>query len=136
MRQIFSSMRVENVERLAEIMRQEGIEVQITNGRSYMSGRRRTFSYRDPKPAHKQPALWVVRSEDQPRARQLMRELGMPGPPTTRPITDSYLSSANVPPLVADKPEPTPRQRLIMRYRRMLLVAIAILAALVIGRSF
>ena len=136
MRQIFSSMRVENVERLAQIMREEGIEVQITNGRSYMSGRSRVFNYRDTPPARQQPSLWVVRSEDQPRARQLMRDIGMPGPPTTRPVTDSYLSSADLPPITPEKPQQTPRQRLIMRYRRLLLVAIAIMAALVIGRSF
>ncbi|MGY0561363.1 MULTISPECIES: pathogenicity-like protein [unclassified Luteimonas] len=135
MRQIFSSMRVENVERLAQIMREDGIEVQITNGRSYRSGRRRVFNYRDTPPARQQPALWVVRSEDQARARQLMRDIGMPGP-TTRPITDSYLSSADLPPITPEKPQQTPRQRKIMRYRRLLLVAIAILAALVIGRSF
>ncbi len=65
-----------------------------------------------------------------------MRDIGMPGPPTTRPVTDSYLSSADLPPITPEKPQQTPRQRNIMGYRRLLLVAIAIMAALVIGRSF
>lgn len=135
MRQIFSSMRVENVERVAQIMRDEGIEVRITNGRSYMSGRNRTFSYRDAANTRTQPALWVVRSEDQPRARQLIHDLGLPTGPTTRPVADSYLASANAPRLAPEQPVRSPIQQRIMRYRRLLLIAIAILAALVMVRS-
>lgn len=135
MRQIFSSMRVENVEKVAQILREEGIEVRITNGRSYKSGRNRTFSYREAPSGRSQPTLWVVRSDDQPRARQLMRDLGLPTGPTTRPIADSYLSSANAPGLAPEKPAPSPAYQRIMRYRRLLLVAIAILAALVMVRT-
>lgn len=135
MRQIFSSARVENVERVAEILRDEGIEVRITNGRSYRSGRNRTFSYRYPVSTRNQPALWVVRSDDQVRARQLMRDLGLATGPTTRPVADSYLSSANAPGLAPETPAPPPAHQRIMRYRRVLLVAIAILAALVMVRA-
>ena len=135
MRQIFSSQRIENVERVAELMREHGIEVQITNGRGYMSGRSRTFSYRDSANQRNLPALWVVRSDEQPQARQLMRELGLPGAPTTRPMTDSYLASANAPSVVPEKPVVPPAHQRIMRYRRILLVVIAIIAALVMVRS-
>lgn len=135
MRQIFSSMRVENVERVAQLLRDEGIEVRISNGRSYKSGRNRTFSYRDATNTRTQPTLWVVRSDDQVRARQLMRDLGLPTGPSTRPVADSYLASANAPSLAPEKPVRTPTYQRIMRYRRLLLVAIAILAALVMVRS-
>lgn len=135
MRQIFSSMRVENVERVAQILRNEGIEVRITNGRSYKSGRNRTFSYRTPTNSRSQPALWVVRSEDQVRARQLMRDLGLPTGPTTRPVTGSYLASANAPSPTPQHEVRSPTHERIMRYRRLLLVAISILAALVMVRS-
>lgn len=135
MRQIFSSMRLENVERVAELLRDEGIEVRISNGRSYKSGRNRTFSYRDAANTRTQPTLWVVRSDDQVRARQLMRDLGLPTGPSTRPVADSYLASANSPGLAPEKPVRTPTYQRIMRYRRLLLVAIAILAALVMVRS-
>ena len=136
MRQIFSSQRVENVERLAEVMREHGIEVQITNGRGYMSGRRRTFSYRDSVNRRNLPAVWVVRADDQPRARELLREIGMPGAPTTRPITDSYLASSSVPGLAPETPAVPPARQKIMRYRRILLIVIAILAAMVLVRTF
>src|SRR5690606_16562705 len=135
MRQIFSSMRVENVERVAQLLRDEGIEVRISNGRSYKSGRNRTFSYRDAPSGRSQPTLWVVRSDDQVRARQLMRDLGLPTGPSTRPIADSYVSSANAPGLAPETPVRSPTHQRIMRYRRILLVVIAILAALVMVRS-
>lgn len=35
MRQIFSSQRVETVEGVAELLREHGIDVKVTNGRSY-----------------------------------------------------------------------------------------------------
>lgn len=136
MRQIFSSQRVENVEQVAALMREHGIEVQITNGRGYMSGRRRTFSYRDSANRRNMPAVWVVRADDQVRARELMKELGMPDRPTTRPVTDSYLASSSVPGLAPEAPVVSPARQRIMRYRRILLVVIAILAALVLVRTF
>ncbi|WP_407352287.1 pathogenicity-like protein [Luteimonas sp. R10] len=136
MRQIFSSQRLENVEKVAQLLRDEGIEVRITNGRSYKSGRRRTFSYREGANNGPQPAVWVTHSEDQPRARAIMRETGLAGP-TTRPVSDSYLSTAYTPGRMGSgRAAPEPTQRKIVRYRRMLLVGIAILVALVLVRSF
>ncbi len=75
MRQVFSSQRLENVERVAEMMREADIEVRITNGRSYKGGRRGTFSYSEPEGP--KPAVWVVRSEDQVRAREILRDAGL-----------------------------------------------------------
>ncbi|MFC3816001.1 hypothetical protein [Lysobacter sp. GCM10012299] len=75
MRQIFSSQRLENVEQVAQMMRDADIEVRITNGRSYKGGRRGTFSYSDP--GGPKPAVWIVRSEDQVRAREILREAGL-----------------------------------------------------------
>ncbi len=75
MRQVFSSQRLENVEQVAQMMRDADIEVRITNGRSYKGGRRGTFSYSEP--GGPKPAVWVVRSEDQVRAREILREAGL-----------------------------------------------------------
>ncbi|NZA26366.1 pathogenicity-like protein [Luteimonas sp. SJ-92] len=136
MRQIFSSPRLENVEKVAQLLRDEGIEVRITNGRSYKSGRRRTFSYREGANNGPQPAVWVTHSEDQPRARELMRATGLSGP-TTRPVADSYLATAHTPGRMGGgRAAPAPTQQKIVRYRRMLLVGIAVLVALVLARSF
>ena len=74
MRKIFSSQRVENAEGVAEILRDAGIEVRVTNGRSYHSKRRGQFSYTDKVNNENQPAVWVVHANDQPRAREILRD--------------------------------------------------------------
>ena len=70
MRQIFNSQRVETVEGVAQLLRDAGIEVRITNGRSYHSKRGSQFSYLDKEKATTHPTLWVVHADDQPRAVQ------------------------------------------------------------------
>lgn len=77
MRQVFTSPRLENVEAVAELLRAEGIEVRITEGRSYRGNRRSSFSYRERQDAGPQPAVWIVRAEDQPRGRELLRDAGL-----------------------------------------------------------
>lgn len=78
MRQVFSSARLETVEGVAALLGEHGIQTRITDGRSYKGNRRRTFSYREnEKEQVPQAAVWVVKSEDQPRARALLREAGL-----------------------------------------------------------
>lgn len=74
MRQIFTSQRVETVEGVAKLLRDAGIEVRITNGRSYHSKRGSQFSYLDTSKATTHPTLWVVHADDQPRARDILRD--------------------------------------------------------------
>jgi hypothetical protein len=74
MRKIFSSQRVENAEGVAQMLRDAGIEVRVTNGRSYQSKRRGQFSYLDRTSAGNLPSVWVVHANDQPRAREILRE--------------------------------------------------------------
>ena len=74
MRKIFSSQRVENAEGVANLLREAGIEVRLTNGRSYQSRRRGQFSYLDRKDDSQLPTVWVVRADDQPRAREILRD--------------------------------------------------------------
>lgn len=74
MRQIFSSQRVETVEGVADLLREHGIDVKVTNGRSYKTRRRGQFSYTDLGNANAYPAVWIVRADDQPRAREILRE--------------------------------------------------------------
>src|SRR3546814_15713693 len=88
MRKVFTSARLENVERVAKLLEDDGIEVRITNGRSYKGGIHGNFSYRGD--GHKMPEVWVVRSADQPRARALLREAWLMDSP--RNASDSFLS--------------------------------------------
>ncbi|MFO7338714.1 MAG: hypothetical protein C0P65_002725 [Lysobacteraceae bacterium] len=77
MRQVFTSQRLETVEGVARMLEEAGIAVHISNPRSYHSRRSGQFSYAEPLPANKQPAVWVRRPEDQPRARELLRQAGL-----------------------------------------------------------
>lgn len=74
MRKIFSSQRVENAEGVAQMLRDAGIEVRISNGRSYHSRRRGQFSYTERQNDEKLPTVWVVRADDQARAREILRD--------------------------------------------------------------
>ena len=122
MRQVFSSQRLENVEGVAALLRDAGIEVRITNGRSYKGNRRGTFKYSQ-SAGGPQPAVWVIRSEDQPRARAMLREVGLLE--STRPMPDAVPGPA----LPPGAPAPD-RQRLAMRLRIVLLGAIVLIAML------
>lgn len=78
MRQVFSSRRVDNVEKVAQLLRDAGIEVKVTHGQSY-HGRRRTFSYRE-RPGNEaaaMPTVWIVHAEDQVRGREILRDAGL-----------------------------------------------------------
>src|SRR5688572_13227741 len=121
MRQVFSSPRLENVEGIAKMLEDQGIEVRITHGRSYKGGWGGRRSYREA--GGPQPAVWVVRSEDQPKARQLLRDAGLLD--STRAGSDSFLS----PSVHAGAPEgpvaPAPQKR-AFRYKIALLIAIVV----------
>ena len=106
MRQVFSSRRVDNVEKVAQLLRDAGIEVKVTDGQSYHGSRGRNFSYRE-RPGNEdapRPAVWIVRAEDQIRGRELLREAGLL---QNLPSTRSYLGQGEV---VFATERPAPRQ--------------------------
>lgn len=131
MREVFSSPRLENVEKVAQWLEEQGIPVRITNGRSYHGNRRRHFNYRGAGNSP-QAAVWVIHSEDQPRARALMREAGLSGP-TTRPVAQSPVGTTDALPQVPAEPVlPQSALQRISRFRRVLLIVIAVIAAMAI----
>jgi hypothetical protein len=123
-RQVFTSPRLENVERVAKMLEDEGIEVRITNGRSYKGNVRANFSYRDSGSAP-QPALWIIKSEDQPRARAMLRELGLMD--SSRNAPDSFLAISF---RGADPYAATPAQKRSFRYKVGLLLVICVVLAM------
>ncbi|UXA52456.1 DUF2007 domain-containing protein [Xanthomonas prunicola] len=74
MRKIFSSQRIETAEGVANLLRDAGIEIRLSNGRSYQSKRGGQFSYLEQSNAQAQPTVWIVHANDQPRARELLRD--------------------------------------------------------------
>ena len=128
MRQVFSSLRLENVESVAKLLRDAGIEVRITNGRSYKGAMRSRASYSD-QDAPK-PAVWVVHSEDHIRARDVLRENGLLE--STRP-TDSFQ------PLSFRQQEAvytkSPAQKRMFRLKMVLLAGMAVIIVLSMVRG-
>ncbi|KGQ19702.1 Pathogenicity-related protein [Lysobacter dokdonensis DS-58] len=125
MRQVFSSPRIANVEGIAKMLEADGIEVRITHGRSYKSGWSGRRTYKDSETGGPLPAVWVVRSEDQPRARQILREAGLLD--STRGGSDSFLPDAVL--HVSERTTATPTKR-AFRYKIGLLIAIVLAVAL------
>ncbi len=127
MRQVFTSLRIETVEGVVRLLEDAGIEVYLANGRSYHSKRGGQFSYAEPMKLKQQPSVWVRRAEDQPRAREILREAGLLA--TTRPTQGEPLVFAGE----AAREEKSKRP-LAWRIRIALLIAIAIAALVTILR--
>src|SRR5690606_2151884 len=128
MRQVFSSARIENAEAVARLLEAEGIEVRVEHGRSFKRAIRGNFSYRADADNGPKPTVWVIRSDEQPRARQLLREAGLLDAATTLPPTF-------LPP--TPRPENVERaardaKRKAMRIRFGLLAVILIIAAAIV----
>ena len=130
MRQIFTSQRLETVEGVAKLLEDAGIPVHISQPRSYRSHRRGQFSYAEPVATKHQPAVWIRKPEDQPRARELLRQAG---------LLVSTRTYADVP-TPATEPPPSPFEeqrggRWAWRVRIGLLLVIAAVALFIwLGR--
>jgi hypothetical protein len=130
MRQVFSSPRLENVEGVARLLREAGIEVRISNGRSYRSGWSGRRSYREDAGGGPQASVWVIKSEEQPKARALLRQAGLLLD-TTMP-SDSFLPDPSL--VRSERPGIGAGSR-ATRIKIILLVGIALVVALSFMRA-
>jgi len=121
MRQIYTSARVENVERVVALLAEAGIQTSVTNRRAYAGHDYKGPSYASRPDPSTWPQVWVVNAEDQPRARALLREIGVE--PATR-FADE-LQRSRMEPAAADK-----RNVLAWKLRIGLLAAIGVLIIL------
>ncbi|MBB5209022.1 pathogenicity-like protein [Chiayiivirga flava] len=124
MRQVFTSARLENVEGVARLLNEAGIETWVSEGRSYKGPRRRTFSYREGSEKATPAGVWVVKADDVTRARILLRDAGLLD--STR--TDSYLPHA------PGRPASPPR-RGARRTRILALAAIGVAVVVTVNRG-
>ncbi|GHB98752.1 hypothetical protein [Thermomonas carbonis] len=125
MRQVFTSPRLENVEAVAGLLRAEGIEVRITNDRSYRGQRRSHFSYREDEEAPSpKPAVWIVNADEQPRARQLLRDAGLLD--SSRDGTSSYLPLSALNDPAASAQEKKAKRKVRIRLGLLVVILVAI----------
>jgi hypothetical protein len=139
MRSVFTSPRLENVEAVAKMLEEAGIEVRITEDRSYKGNRRRQFSYRETNRTEPDPQVWVIRAEDQPKARAMLREAGLIesskrgfGTADAAPATTFLPSSA----IAQQSRKRDVRATVVMRIRLFLLAIIAFLTVLTLSGVF
>lgn len=122
MRQIYTSGRNENVDRVVALLREAGIETSVTNRSNYAGHDYKGPSYSAKSSRDAWAQVWVVHSEDQAKARALLREIGIE-PPTR--YAEELEASRNK--------ERTPverRKRFVWSMRTALLVVIALLLML------
>jgi hypothetical protein len=122
MRQVFSSARVENVHAVARLLSEAGIEVRIEDGQRYRRSIRGGFSYREGAGDASRAAVWVVRSDDQPRARRLLHEAGLleatpANPSSFLPPIGHAARAANA---------ATPKRRMRLRFGLIIVAAVAL----------
>ena len=77
MRQIYTSPRVENIDRVVAMLGEAGIQTSVTNRRNWGANTYQRPSYTGKQNPDSWPQVWIVKAEDQPRARQLLREAGI-----------------------------------------------------------
>jgi hypothetical protein len=125
MRQIYTSPRPGNIDRVVALMAEHGIATQVENRSSWRTPGHRRFSYREPDNARDHwEQVWITHADDFTRARELMRELGIE--PVIRFGQD--LNAAR---------NPSPqmqRKYTVTRVRRIVMLAILAAFALVVLR--
>jgi ferric-dicitrate binding protein FerR (iron transport regulator) len=116
MRQIYTSPRQQNIERVVALMAENGIATTVTNKRAYVRPSYSRFSYSQANDSEEWPKVWITHAADQTRARQLLREIGIE--PATRYV--DALAAARDPTL----PDPERHRRAASRVRTAAMTAL------------
>lgn len=113
-----------NIERVVALMNENGIATSMVNRRAWQRDEWKRFSYTKPAAQDTWPQIWVVHSNDQTRARQLLRDAGLE-PPVR------YAEE------LADYRRPETRSRaLAVRIKTALLAVIAVVIGLIAYSRF
>lgn len=118
MRQIYTSPRISNIDRVVAMMAENGIETKVTNLRPWRRADWKRFSYVRMSSSNTWPKVFVVYSDDQTQARRLLRDIGI-DPPTR--YADALYQAAT--------PQPGQWRK---RLRIVLLAIIAIIIGLIV----
>ncbi|MGB8634146.1 MAG: hypothetical protein WCD66_06390 [Rhodanobacteraceae bacterium] len=128
MRKIYTSPRVENVDRVAQLFAEHGIAARVTNDGGWRGRDHRRFSYfGSDRQQSGWPQVWIIKAEDQPRARELLREIGIK--PAVQFGEELDSERGNPSPVVAR------RRSVVTRVRLALLVIIGVIMVLSLIRT-
>jgi hypothetical protein len=116
MRQLYTSPRQENIDRVAKLLKEQGIECTIENRSNYNRGTYQRFSYTQRQENRDNWAqVWVTRADDYTRARALLKEVGIE--PVIRHGEELALARNATPDMK--------RQSMANRVRRIVMLAVA-----------
>ena len=126
MRQIYTSPRPENIDRVIALLAEHGIETSVTNRSNYNRPSYQRFSYSARQDSRDSwPQVWITSADDYPRARALLREIGI------EPVVRYGEELA-----AARNPTPMDRRRLtVARVRRIVLLVVLGVAAVAMLRN-
>ena len=78
MRQLYTSPRQENIDRVVDLLTEKGIETTITNRSNWNKPSYQRFSYSQRNEQRDSwPQVWVNKADDYTQARALLKELGI-----------------------------------------------------------
>ena len=128
MRQVFTSVRLENVEHVEKMLNDAGIATKVNQGRSWKGVSRREFSYsnRNHDPGQ-QPSLWVISAGDFKQAREILHDAGL-----LEATRDASYLPEQLQPAVKRDERPVAR---VSRLRMALLFIVVLVAAALVLRS-
>lgn len=118
MRQIYTSPRHENIDRVVALLAEHGIETTVANRAVYKRPSYNRFSYAARDDSSSWPRVEVSRADDLTRARAILREIGLE--PATRHA--EILAAVR-------QPGPAPRANRDATVRRVRIAALAAVAA-------
>lgn len=125
MRQIYTSQRQENIDRVVALMTDHAIETSVTNLSNWNRPSYNRFSYTERNESRDTwPQVWISRADDYTRARELLIELGIE--PVIRHAEE--LAEARNPSSTVQ------RRNTVARVRRIVLLAVVGAFAMVVLR--
>ena len=125
MRQIYTSPRQENIDRVIALMAEHGIETSVTNRSNYNRPTWQRFSYTQRHDNRDSwPQVWITHADDYTRARALLRDIGIE--PVIR-YGEELAAARNPTPA-------TRRQYTVARVRRIVLLLVLAAFAMVVLR--
>jgi hypothetical protein len=125
MRQIYTSQRQENIDRVVALMSENAIETVVTNRSNWNRPSYQRFSYSESTENREAwPQVWISRADDYTRARELLLSLGIE--PVIR-HADELAAARGTSPAIK-------RRHTEIRVRRIVLIAVVAAIAMVVLR--